>query len=215
MDEVAFAIHIKPLLEAVKELNERFAHMSMMMETKFEAVHRMEVKLHANDRVMETLLERSTPRSNCAFCAYEDNKDMHVTSRCCRYPDPVSRAIQASTRQLCEKCLQPKHLEECGISTEQATAAVGRCGDWATNHRCPPLPAESCSVDVARCRSMPPTLAHHHPHSPTIANNRPPSPTIARQSTPLQLLLPSTHTQQLHPRQATSLQANATIRYLI
>ncbi|KAL6738009.1 hypothetical protein Aduo_011605 [Ancylostoma duodenale] len=118
MDEVAFAIHIEPLLEAVKELNERFAHMSMMMETKFEAVHGMEAKLRANDRVMETLLERSTSRSNCAFCAYEDNKDMHVTSRCCRCPDPVSRAIQASTRQLCEKWLQPKHLEECGISCQ-------------------------------------------------------------------------------------------------
>ncbi|RCN45213.1 hypothetical protein ANCCAN_08786 [Ancylostoma caninum] len=129
MDEVAIAIHIEPLLDAVKELNERFAHMSMLMETKFEAVHRMEAKLQAYDR-------RSTSRSNCAFYAYEDNKDQHVTSRCCRYPDPVSHAIQASTRQLCEKCLQPRHREECGITCQICGRAhnVLLCPSRGGNH---------------------------------------------------------------------------------
>ncbi|EYB92949.1 hypothetical protein Y032_0188g1152 [Ancylostoma ceylanicum] len=46
MDEVTFDIHIEPLSDAAKELNERVAHISMLLETDLEAVHRLEAKLH-------------------------------------------------------------------------------------------------------------------------------------------------------------------------
>ncbi|CAJ0605089.1 unnamed protein product [Cylicocyclus nassatus] len=62
------------------------------------------------------MVERTTPRSNCMFCTVEDNKDQHPTGRCCKFPDAVSRAVQASALGLCERCLQPKHHEDCGVT---------------------------------------------------------------------------------------------------
>ncbi|RCN24206.1 hypothetical protein ANCCAN_30103 [Ancylostoma caninum] len=64
-------------------------------------------------RRFDTLLKRTEPKSNCAFCTYNDNKDSHPTGRCCRFPDAVSRAVQAASLNLCQKCLQQRH---CGIS---------------------------------------------------------------------------------------------------
>ncbi|VDL78221.1 unnamed protein product, partial [Nippostrongylus brasiliensis] len=48
---------------------------------------------------MKVLLERSAPQSSCAFCTVEENRDAHITARCTRYPDTVSRTVQASRLQ--------------------------------------------------------------------------------------------------------------------
>ena len=118
MDEVAFTIHIEPIADAFKELSERMAQLIFMVEKTGETVQRMEQKMRQYDSALETLLHRSTARSNCAFCTFEDNRDQHQTGRCCRYADPVARATQASAMRLCEKCLQPKHSEDCGLSCQ-------------------------------------------------------------------------------------------------
>ncbi|VDL71983.1 unnamed protein product [Nippostrongylus brasiliensis] len=65
---------------------------------------------------IRVLLERSTPRSNCAFCSSEDNVDAHHTGRCHRYSDPVSRAMRASELHLCRQCLRPEHGTNCKVS---------------------------------------------------------------------------------------------------
>ncbi|KHJ94289.1 hypothetical protein OESDEN_05781 [Oesophagostomum dentatum] len=57
-----------------------------------------------------------TPPSFCSFCSIEDSKDCHPTGRCCRFPDAVSRAIQAASLNLCQKYLRARHPEDCGIT---------------------------------------------------------------------------------------------------
>ncbi|VDL73158.1 unnamed protein product [Nippostrongylus brasiliensis] len=55
------------------------------------------------------LLERSTPKSSCVFCLFDENVDGHHSGRCHRFPDPVSRAMRASELRLCGRCLRPEH----------------------------------------------------------------------------------------------------------
>ncbi|EYC08940.1 hypothetical protein Y032_0063g3445 [Ancylostoma ceylanicum] len=62
------------------------------------------------------LLERSKPKSPCIFCSLTENLDSHSTMRCNRFPDPVSKALQAARLQLCERCLKAQHDgEDCGV----------------------------------------------------------------------------------------------------
>ncbi|EYC08942.1 hypothetical protein Y032_0063g3445 [Ancylostoma ceylanicum] len=71
------------------------------------------------------LLERSKPKSPCIFCSLTENLDSHSTMRCNRFPDPVSKALQAARLQLCERCLKAQHDgEDCGINFEQYITTV-------------------------------------------------------------------------------------------
>ncbi|KAK6019688.1 hypothetical protein OSTOST_14670 [Ostertagia ostertagi] len=58
---------------------------------------------------VRTLLDRTAPKSSCVFCLVNDNVDNHLTSRCHRYPDPISRAMRISELRLCERCLRQEH----------------------------------------------------------------------------------------------------------
>ncbi|KAK6033498.1 hypothetical protein OSTOST_00307 [Ostertagia ostertagi] len=116
MDEVDVAVHIEPLTEAVRDLKDQLNAFAAGLTSKIDALADMHTRqIDALNRKVELLLERTQPRSNCLFCPIADNKDCHPTGRCCRYPDAVSRAVQANNLGLCNRCLQPRHGEDCGI----------------------------------------------------------------------------------------------------
>ncbi|CAJ0596963.1 unnamed protein product [Cylicocyclus nassatus] len=72
--------------------------------------------MHEQRHQLEVMVERTNLRSNCVFCTVADNRDQHPTGRCCKYPDAVARAVQAAALELCERCLQSKHRDECGVT---------------------------------------------------------------------------------------------------
>ncbi|VDP07335.1 unnamed protein product [Heligmosomoides polygyrus] len=116
MDEVDMALHFEPLAEAVRDLKEQLNSFAITFASKIDAVaDGLARQTEALNKKMDLLLERTQPRSNCIFCTINDNKDCHPTGRCCRYPDAVSRAVQANNLGLCNRCLQPRHSEDCGI----------------------------------------------------------------------------------------------------
>ncbi|EYC30614.1 hypothetical protein Y032_0005g2750 [Ancylostoma ceylanicum] len=91
------------------------------------------------EQVARTLLERSAPKSNCTFCPVGENRDNHHSGRCPKYPDPVSKAAQATTLGLCLRCLNPMHEDACLV----------KCGNCGLGHnfllchnRRPQLPAK-------------------------------------------------------------------------
>ncbi|EYC12706.1 hypothetical protein Y032_0046g1377 [Ancylostoma ceylanicum] len=73
------------------------------------------------DAALETILERTAPKSECAFCGVDENRDSHHTGRCSRFKDPVSRTAQAAKLQLCLCCLKPTHEDQCDVK-------CGACG---------------------------------------------------------------------------------------
>ncbi|XGW22653.1 hypothetical protein V3C99_005120 [Haemonchus contortus] len=116
MDEVDVAIHIEPLSDAIKELKEQLTVFVMSFDAKMEAlVDLVSRQNNIIDKKLDLIMERTKPHSSCVFCSVEENRDNHPTGRCCRFPDAVSRAIQVTNLQLCNRCLQPKHSEDCGI----------------------------------------------------------------------------------------------------
>ncbi|PIO59175.1 hypothetical protein TELCIR_19370 [Teladorsagia circumcincta] len=80
---------------------------------RLEAIDAALSKLGAIEAACQTNMERTTPKSTCSFCTLDENRDSHYTSRCSRYPDPVSRTAQAAKLQLCLKCLKPGHEDAC------------------------------------------------------------------------------------------------------
>ncbi|EYB92010.1 hypothetical protein Y032_0199g1666 [Ancylostoma ceylanicum] len=117
MDEIDVAIHLEPMAEAIKELKEKIEFCLLSLNAKVDGIAQLtNERWHCVQQILDVLLERTKPRSNCVFCTVEDNKDQHPTGRCCKYPDAVSRAVQAAALGLCERCLQPKHVEDCGVS---------------------------------------------------------------------------------------------------
>ncbi|EYC39968.1 hypothetical protein Y032_0635g925 [Ancylostoma ceylanicum] len=117
MDEIDVAIHLEPMAEAIKELKEKTEFCLLSLNAKVDGIAQLtNERWHCVQQILDLLLERTKPRSNCVFCTVEDNKDQHPTGRCCKYPDAVSRAVQAAALGLCERCLQPKHVEDCGVS---------------------------------------------------------------------------------------------------
>ena len=60
-----------------------------------------------------SLCERKVSRG-CVFCP--DSGESHQSGRCSRFPDSVSRAVQAFRLGLCERCLRAGHDEDCGIT---------------------------------------------------------------------------------------------------
>ncbi|KAK6061260.1 hypothetical protein COOONC_01076 [Cooperia oncophora] len=117
MDEVDIAIHIDPLVEAVKDLKDQLNMVIMSLNAKLDAVmEALNRQTETMSNKLDLLLERTKPKSSCVFCTFEDNKDNHPTGRCYRFADPVSRAVQASHLHLCNRCLQPRHCEDCGIT---------------------------------------------------------------------------------------------------
>ncbi|KAK6030618.1 hypothetical protein OSTOST_03243 [Ostertagia ostertagi] len=116
MDIVDVALHIEPLSDAIKDLKEQFNLFTMTFNAKLDAL--VDILNRQSENVnnkLELLIERTKPKSSCLFCPVEDNKDNHPTGRCCRFPDAVSRAVQAANLRLCNKCLQPRHSDDCGI----------------------------------------------------------------------------------------------------
>ncbi|EYB80848.1 hypothetical protein Y032_0398g720 [Ancylostoma ceylanicum] len=75
-------------------------------------------RLDRIEGALNLLIERSTPKSACVFCSLAENADSHHSGRCPRFPDPVSRAVQASKLGLCERCLKPSHPNDCGIACQ-------------------------------------------------------------------------------------------------
>ncbi|VDO23671.1 unnamed protein product [Heligmosomoides polygyrus] len=112
LDEVGLSMQIEPLQNAINKLEKKIEQLGMVHQ---QGIEMLNFKLQSYERVFETLLQRTQPKSNCVFCSYEDNKDGHPTGRCCRFPDAVARAVQANVLQLCNKCLQQKHDEDCGF----------------------------------------------------------------------------------------------------
>uniref|UniRef100_A0A7I4YVX7 DUF5641 domain-containing protein n=1 Tax=Haemonchus contortus TaxID=6289 RepID=A0A7I4YVX7_HAECO len=58
---------------------------------------------------IETLMERTAPRSPSIFCTITENVDGHHTGRCHRYSDPVTRAMRVAELRLCSRCLRADH----------------------------------------------------------------------------------------------------------
>ncbi|XGW29674.1 hypothetical protein V3C99_009041 [Haemonchus contortus] len=117
MDEVDVAIHIEPLVDAVKDVKDLLNMFTASFNAKIDAiVDLLNRQSEMVNNKLDALLERTRPRSSCVFCTFEENKDNHPTGRCYRFVDPVSRAVQASNLRLCNRCLQARHPEDCGIS---------------------------------------------------------------------------------------------------
>ncbi|VDP18004.1 unnamed protein product [Heligmosomoides polygyrus] len=104
-----------------------------------DAVDKMQTMMEALSAGMKIQLERSAPRSSCAFCTFEENRGSHHTARCTRYPDTVSRTVQASRLQLCLRCLKEAHADDCDVK-------CGSCGldhnGLLCTHRKPFIPAK-------------------------------------------------------------------------
>lgn len=116
MDEVDIAVHIEPISDAVKELKEQLNILVMATNAKLDVI--VDLLTRQNDIVdqkLNVILQQTKPVSSCVFCTVEDNRDNHSTGRCYRFPDAVSRAVQATNLRLCNRCLQPRHSEDCGI----------------------------------------------------------------------------------------------------
>uniref|UniRef100_A0A7I4XXP8 Uncharacterized protein n=1 Tax=Haemonchus contortus TaxID=6289 RepID=A0A7I4XXP8_HAECO len=116
MDIVDVALHVEPLTEAVKELKDQLNVFAMSINAKLDAIaETLTRQADIFNQKLDQLMERTKPKSSCLFCSIDDNKDNHPTGRCCRFPDPVSRAAQAANLQLCNRCLQPRHPGDCGV----------------------------------------------------------------------------------------------------
>ncbi|XGW29287.1 hypothetical protein V3C99_008813 [Haemonchus contortus] len=107
MDVVGVAIHIEPLVDAHKDVKDQLNMFAASFIARIDAV--ADLLNHQSEMVnnkLDTLHERTRPRSSCVFCTFEDNKDHHPTVWCYRLVDPVSRAVQASNFRLCDRCFQ-------------------------------------------------------------------------------------------------------------
>ncbi|VDP22794.1 unnamed protein product, partial [Heligmosomoides polygyrus] len=60
-----------------------------------DAIDKMQTMMEPLSAGMKIQLERSAPRSSRAFCTFVENRDNLHTARCTRYPDTVSRTVQA------------------------------------------------------------------------------------------------------------------------
>ncbi|VDP57835.1 unnamed protein product [Heligmosomoides polygyrus] len=89
-----------------------------------DAVDKTQTMMEALSAGMKIQLGRSAPRSSCAFCTFEENRDSHHTARCTRYPDTVSRTVQASRLQLFLRCLKEAHADDCDV----------KCGSFGLDH---------------------------------------------------------------------------------
>ncbi|VDP43720.1 unnamed protein product [Heligmosomoides polygyrus] len=76
------------------------------------------------ERALNTLLDRSTPKSSCVFCPVDENRDNHFSGRCSRFADTVARTAQASRLRLCLCCLMPEHMDDCRV----------KCGNCGLDH---------------------------------------------------------------------------------
>ncbi|VDO86374.1 unnamed protein product [Heligmosomoides polygyrus] len=80
---------------------------------KLDSLHNMVAcstgRLDRIEAALQVLRDRTLPKSPCIFCTIAENPDSHHSGRCPRFPDPVSRAVQASKMGLCECCLKPAH----------------------------------------------------------------------------------------------------------
>ncbi|VDP09866.1 unnamed protein product [Heligmosomoides polygyrus] len=77
-DEATVLHYVGPKLDAIQD-----------------AMDKMQTVMEALSAGMKIQLERSAPRLSCAFCTFKENHDSHHTARCTRYPDTVSRRVQA------------------------------------------------------------------------------------------------------------------------
>uniref|UniRef100_A0A7I4Z1A7 AMP-binding domain-containing protein n=1 Tax=Haemonchus contortus TaxID=6289 RepID=A0A7I4Z1A7_HAECO len=110
MDEVGVAMPIEPLVETVKDLKEQLNVVAVGLNSKIDVPADMLTRQSDTlNRKVELPLERTQPKSN-SLRPIEDNKNYHPTGRCCRYSDAVSRAVQSSHLNLCNR---PRN--DCGI----------------------------------------------------------------------------------------------------
>ncbi|KIH67447.1 hypothetical protein ANCDUO_02222 [Ancylostoma duodenale] len=106
-DEIDTTSAFPPLSAAIRSLINR-------MENDRDSMLR---QLNTIENACSEIPKRSEPRSSCACCTLEENRDMHQTVRCSRFPNAVARTLQAAKLALCERCLKPKHgTEDCGVS---------------------------------------------------------------------------------------------------
>uniref|UniRef100_A0A1I7WXP2 DUF1758 domain-containing protein n=1 Tax=Heterorhabditis bacteriophora TaxID=37862 RepID=A0A1I7WXP2_HETBA len=90
----------------MQELLKHTQILHQSMATLSANQQRQENKIFEIQQALNILLERSKPVSNCAFCEMGTNDDKHHTNQYKIFPDPISRAIQATKMGLCEKCLK-------------------------------------------------------------------------------------------------------------
>ncbi|KAK5980797.1 hypothetical protein GCK32_006061 [Trichostrongylus colubriformis] len=94
MDEVDVAIHIEPLVEALRDLNEQLALPFASLDGKIDTMtsilnHNFEVL----NRRIDIILERTAPKSNCVFCSIEDNNGYESTSLQQTPPTPACQQL--------------------------------------------------------------------------------------------------------------------------
>ncbi|CAJ0607755.1 unnamed protein product [Cylicocyclus nassatus] len=84
----------------------------MAIDTKLDTILNLFAALDARQHRLEAANQPRT--SSCVFCP--EGEGSHPSGRCPKYPDPVSRAVQASRLGLCDRCLRKSHDEPCDTS---------------------------------------------------------------------------------------------------
>ncbi|EYC19965.1 hypothetical protein Y032_0023g804 [Ancylostoma ceylanicum] len=172
--------HLLPRLDAIdSRLNS--------IDTRLDGIDtRIDNRHDASDAMLETILERTAPKSNCVFCEVDENRDSHHSGRCSRYPDPVSRTAQATRLGLCLRCLKGLHRDECDETpSASASSKAGEILKFA-------LPPAVIHLQLL-VYPLPPSITPRLP-SPLFTTTAPPSrqPPIHRSADNRQAALPPT-----------------------
>ncbi|EYC11167.1 hypothetical protein Y032_1465g3885 [Ancylostoma ceylanicum] len=86
------------------------------LDTILPRLHRLESSSELLIERTDAILAKNKPKSICVFCSSEENKDGHHSTRCTKFPDPVSRTVKATKLNLCLRCLIPEHGGDCKVT---------------------------------------------------------------------------------------------------
>ncbi|EYC03856.1 hypothetical protein Y032_0091g2460 [Ancylostoma ceylanicum] len=114
LDEVDVVTHIELITDAIKSLEQKLGLFARSLEERIDStIQRLEMRMRAYNQVLDTLLDRSKPRSNCMFWTDEDNRD--ATGSYHRYADAIARAMQANVMGQCTRCLNARDAADSGV----------------------------------------------------------------------------------------------------
>ncbi|KIH53330.1 hypothetical protein ANCDUO_16546 [Ancylostoma duodenale] len=111
LDEMDHEHRQSPVIQALQAIDDKMASLFNVFATLNARQDRLEAAINL-------ITERSAPVPSCLFCPVAENLDSHQSGRCTRFPDTVSRAVQASRLGLCERCLKTGHEEDCGVTCQ-------------------------------------------------------------------------------------------------
>ncbi|CAJ0594562.1 unnamed protein product [Cylicocyclus nassatus] len=123
----------------------------MAIDTKLDTILNLFAALDARQHRLEAANQPRT--SSCVFCP--EGEASHPSGRCPKYPDPVSRAVQASRLGLCDRCLRRSHDEPCDAS----------CNHCRKPHNTLLCPIEALRKKIVECQEKAQTIV-------TMANKR-------------------------------------------